>query len=99
MRYIVSMNNAPATTITRSDFGGLGRESMAPCRNRSRKSTSRMTRPELARVVAEHNGYLTGPGGWIYNTQGRPICQGYAALAERLGSALVVGRGIDWRRL
>jgi hypothetical protein len=55
-----------------------------------------MTRAEMARVVAENRGYLAGPGGWLYTADGRPVCQGYEALARRLGTALVTGRGIDW---
>jgi hypothetical protein len=88
-----------SATFTRSNFAGLPRENMVPCRSRTRKITSQMSRVEMARVVAEHKGYLTGPGGWIYTSQGRPVCHGYGALAKRLGSALMLGRGIDWTRI
>lgn len=75
------------------------RADVKPCRSTSRKSTARMTRRELARVVAEHRGYVTTSGGWLYTAAGRPVCQGYDALADRLGAALVEGRGIDWTRI
>jgi hypothetical protein len=75
------------------------RSDVARCRSRSRKATSQMTRAEMARVVAENRGYLAGPGGWLYTADGRLVCQGYEALAESLGEALVPGRGIDWAAL
>lgn len=76
------------------------RDDVFPCRARTTtKLASRMSRIELARVVAEHRGLVTSSGGWLYTPNGRPVCHGYAAFARMLGDALVEGRGIDWRRI
>jgi len=63
------------------------------------KLTSRMTRRQLAQVVAAHYGYTGRVGGWIYSPDGRPVAHGWDAFADRLGSRIVVGRGVDWQRL
>lgn len=80
-------------------YRAADRSDFVPCRNHSRKATSKMTREELARVVAEHRGYYTTSGGWLYTADGRPVCHGYGALARRLDDRIVEGRGIDWQRI
>lgn len=37
-----------------------------------------------AKAWAKANGWGGRKGGWIYNRQGEPICQGWAALTGRL---------------
>lgn len=76
------------------------RRRMTPVVNRSRKGVWDMTAEELARVVAEHRGYLAGVGGWLYTADHTPVVQGYSALAKDLEERgiIVVGRGIAWQR-
>lgn len=64
-----------------------------------RKGTWQMSAVDLARVFARHFGWTGRPGGWIYTTDGRPICQGWDNLAEALTSRgwIRVGAGVDWR--
>lgn len=59
-----------------------------------------------ARRVAFVKGWHGGHGGWIYDSHGKPICQGWQTLASRLRAARVIGqesdggfRQIDWQRL
>jgi hypothetical protein len=65
------------------------------------KATWNMTAEELARVIADHQGWASSEGGWIYGRSGRPIVQGWTGLARRLQDARVIipGTGIDWTRL
>lgn len=70
---------------------------------RTRKLTSQMTAVELARVVANHQDW-NQDGGWVCDDSGErriAIAQGYESLAEKLSKLqiIVVGQGIDWRRL
>lgn len=66
-----------------------------------RKATWQMTPAELARVVADHQGWYGNTGGWINTADHRPIVQGWDGLADVLTRARIIrpGRGIDWRRL
>lgn len=66
-----------------------------------RKATWEMDAEELARVVADHQGWEGRDGGWIYTTSGKPIVQGWSRLADRLVArhVIVVGKGVNWRNL
>lgn len=70
------------------------------CRSRSRKPTWEMDARELARVVAEHRGYMTEGSGHIYTADGEHVCHGYGQLAERLErrGVIVPGKGVNWQR-
>jgi hypothetical protein len=59
-----------------------------------------------ARRVATAKSWRGARGGWIYDSKGRPICQGWHALASRLRLLRVIGQvpvngvhQIDWRVL
>lgn len=45
-------------------------------------------------------GAATAAGGWLYDAQGRAICQGWDVLATYLRSrgVLMTGAGVAWRR-
>ena len=56
---------------------------------------------KLARTFAYATGQYVGRvGGWVYRTDtGRPVCQGWAALADILERRRVIVAGrIDWAR-
>lgn len=62
-------------------------------------TTTALTR--AARTVAEVRGWTGRPGGWIYDNNGRPICHGWASLAQALVRAGYIdadGRPA-WRRM
>lgn len=64
------------------------------------KATWEMTEEELARVVADHQGWASAEGGWIYDRAGRPMVQGWSGLARRLRDrGAITPRGVNWRRL
>ena len=62
------------------------------------KHTTQMTAQDLARAYARHHGWIGTRSGWIRDTTGDPIVQGYDDLATgltRLG-ILEPGVGIMW---
>jgi len=65
-----------------------------------RKATWEMDSTELARVVAAHNGWKGEQGGFIRDTDGLPIVQGYWTLGEILQEMEIIepGVGVHWRR-
>lgn len=71
----------------------------ATARTRNRP-TWKMTSEELARIWAAQHGVTARVGGWLYDAQDRPICQGWASLATYLAGTevTIVGVGVDWRR-
>lgn len=87
--------------MSRTRRADVTHSSFTRCRSRSRKPTWRMSREELARVVAEHLGYYVQVGGWLYTKNGIIVCQGYAELGRRLESAgaIKVGTGVIWQQV
>ena len=62
--------------------------------------TWKMTSEELARVYADHHGVTARVGGWLYDSDGRPVCQGWSTLANYLAGyeVTIVGVGVDWAK-
>ncbi len=61
---------------------------------------------KLARVIAQHLGWKGSWGGWIHDTNGKPVCQGWRALTQKLERrGWIKDRGtpfqphIDWREV
>ena len=55
---------------------------------------------QVARTVAQAKGWTGRRGGWIYDAQGRVICQGWARLSSILTErGFVTEQGIHWRRM
>lgn len=93
-----------STTTTRRNSGTLVPSATQLRTVRSilrRKATWQMDAEELARVVADHQGWISSEGGWIYTQTGSPIIQGWTGLARRLSDrrVIVIGKGVNWRRL
>lgn len=67
---------------------------------RSRVPTWEMRPVELARVFADHYGYRTSSGGWIYDPEGHPVAHGWQSFADTLAARgwIVEGKGIAWTR-
>lgn len=65
--------------------------------------TWKMTREQLARVVADAMGVHShrNGGGWLYSKTERPLVQGWDGFADLLEAcgAIVVGRGVEWSRV
>lgn len=63
--------------------------------------TSRMNSVQLAKTVAENLGWKGGRGGWIYDADGQPLAHGWNTVAAALVEHrfIVVGAGVDWRRM
>jgi len=65
--------------------------------------TWQMTTQELARTWAAQNGVTARTGGWLYDSRGRAVCQGWDVLAAYLHRRGVIvantkGAGVNWRR-
>lgn len=65
------------------------------------KPTWRMNGTDLAKVFAAHFGYAGRTGGWIYDSNGRPVAHGWQAFAAQLTRRgwITVGQGVNWRRV
>jgi len=65
-----------------------------------KKGTWEMTTEELARVVSEHNGWKGQRDGFIRDTDGVRVVQGYSMLGSILEDmgVIEVGKGVHWRR-
>lgn len=64
------------------------------------RTTTRMTAEQLARTWAAEHGIVGRPGGWLYDGKGRPVCQGWARLADALIARrlIEVGVGVNWQQ-
>jgi hypothetical protein len=62
--------------------------------------TSQMKAEQIARLYTQHHGWQGRSGGWIYDTDGKPILQGYWHLSEILIELGVIeeGVGIHWSK-
>ena len=53
-------------------------------RRGSRQPLYEPTLKAAAKLVAAHRGHYGKAGGWIYDAQDRPICQGWTDYGNRL---------------